>query len=92
MAYQPINYEQEVLNEINGTPKEYLPTLLQIIRLFRKNMPPQSSSDKPKKSTTRNLLKSGLVGLWKDRTDIKDNIAYARNLREQAQRRDLCSF
>jgi hypothetical protein len=38
-------------------------------------------------STARQLLASGLVGMWKDR-EIKDSAAYARILREKAQRRD----
>ncbi len=37
--------------------------------------------------TARKLLHSGLIGLWKDRKDIGDSAAYARQLREQAQRR-----
>ncbi len=37
--------------------------------------------------TARQLLHSGLIGLWKDRKDIEDSAAYARQLREQAQRR-----
>ena len=37
--------------------------------------------------TARQLLKSGLAGLWKNRKDIKDSSTYARQLREQAQRR-----
>ena len=40
-----------------------------------------------KRLTARQLLDSGLVGLWKDRTDITDSVAYARELREKAQRR-----
>jgi hypothetical protein len=32
--------------------------------------------------TARQLLNSGLIGLWKDRTDITDSAAYARQLRE----------
>ncbi len=35
----------------------------------------------------RQLRRSGLIGLWKDRTDIEDSSAYARRLREQAQQR-----
>ena len=34
--------------------------------------------------TVEELLKSGLVGIWKDRTDIKDNVEFARELREKA--------
>lgn len=37
--------------------------------------------------TARRLRRSGLIGLWKDRKDIEDSAAYARQLREQAQRR-----
>ncbi len=37
--------------------------------------------------TVGELRKSGLIGLWKDREDIEDSAAYARELREQVQRR-----
>ena len=37
--------------------------------------------------TARELLHSDLVGLWQDRSDITDSEVYARQLREQAQRR-----
>jgi len=33
------------------------------------------------------LLRSGLVGIWKNRDDIKDSSAFARQLREKAQHR-----
>lgn len=45
---------------------------------------------KPKRKrigTARQLLESGLVGLWKDRTDFPDSPAFARELRERAQKR-----
>ena len=37
--------------------------------------------------TAKQLLNSELIGLWKNRTDIADSLGYARQLREQAQRR-----
>jgi len=37
--------------------------------------------------TVGQLRRSGLIGLWKDRTDIEDSTLYARCLREQAQNR-----
>ncbi len=37
--------------------------------------------------TVGQLRRSGLIGLWKDRTDIEDSSAYARRLREQAKQR-----
>jgi GrpB-like predicted nucleotidyltransferase (UPF0157 family) len=39
------------------------------------------------KMTARDLLKSGLVGIWADREDIEDSLAFARQLRRQAERR-----
>jgi hypothetical protein len=49
---------------------------------------PQSQRSRPYTHlTVRELRQSGLIGLWKDRDDIKDSAAYARRLREQAQKR-----
>ncbi len=38
--------------------------------------------------TARQLLNSDLIGMWEDRTDIGDSSVYARQLREQAQKRE----
>lgn len=38
-------------------------------------------------STAESLLQSGLIGLWKDRRDIKESETFARQLRQQAQHR-----
>lgn len=37
--------------------------------------------------TVQALLDSGLVGMWRDRTDIGDSVEFARRLRDEAQRR-----
>jgi len=37
--------------------------------------------------TGADLLASGLFGLWKDRTDIADSVAFARRLRQEAESR-----
>ena len=37
--------------------------------------------------TGKDLLKSGLVGMWAKRKDIGDSVAFARKLRAQAQSR-----
>ena len=47
---------------------------------------PSPTSKRPR-LTARQLLQSGLIGLWKDREDITDSADYARQLREQAQKR-----
>ena len=46
---------------------------------------PNRSEKRP--LTASQILRSGLVGLWKDREDIEDSSSYARQLREQAQKR-----
>ncbi len=48
---------------------------------------PAASPSDVRKLTARRLLQSGVIGLWKDRTDIDDSSAFARRLREQAQTR-----
>ncbi|RLD05651.1 MAG: hypothetical protein DRI56_09145 [Chloroflexota bacterium] len=48
----------------------------------------QTTNIKPRpRLTVRQLRQSGLIGLWKDRDDIQDSAIYARQLREQAQKR-----
>lgn len=37
--------------------------------------------------TAKTLLKSGLVGMWKDRKDIGDSEEFATTLRQRAQTR-----
>lgn len=37
--------------------------------------------------TLGDLLASGLVGMWSERTDISDSVKFARSLREAAERR-----
>jgi hypothetical protein len=43
--------------------------------------------EKLERLTARGLIRSGLIGLWKDRKDIGDSADYARQLRQQAQKR-----
>jgi hypothetical protein len=46
-----------------------------------------SAKHKRRALTSRQLRRSALIGLWKDRDDIKDSASFARQLREQAQTR-----
>lgn len=38
MKIKVSDYEKQLINEIKNTPVEYLPNLLQIVRLFRKSI------------------------------------------------------
>ena len=44
----------------------------------------ESEKQEPK---YRRLLDTGIIGLWKDRTDIGDSSVFARRLRARAQSR-----
>lgn len=37
--------------------------------------------------TIGDIRRSGLLGMWRDRTDISDSSIYARELRQQAEQR-----
>ncbi|MFP4395380.1 MAG: hypothetical protein ACLFTI_08965 [Anaerolineales bacterium] len=52
---------------------------------------PTGTVSKPR-LTAQKLRQSGLIGMWKDRQDIQDGSAYARQLREQAQKRGDISY
>lgn len=38
MSSRVVTYEEQLVREINETPKEYWPNLLQLIRLFRESV------------------------------------------------------
>ena len=46
-----------------------------------------SAETKPRGIPASELLKSGLVGLWKDREDIGDSSEFARKLRARVEKR-----
>jgi hypothetical protein len=52
---------------------------------------PKEIQEREKPTTARALLKalreSGLIGMWKNRTDIKDSVKFARRLRRDAEKR-----
>ncbi len=47
---------------------------------------PSSLSGRPI-LTARQLVHSGLIGIWKDREEMDDSTTYARRIREEAQNR-----
>jgi hypothetical protein len=60
-------YEKQLVREIKATPEEYLPNLLEIVRLFRESM-----ALKPAEASFRQGWKESLAGetrpiseLWK---------------------------
>lgn len=55
---------------------------VEVILLAQSEVPVQR-----KVLTVRELRRSGLVGMWRERTDISDSSIYARELRQQAEQR-----
>ncbi len=49
-------------------------------------------SIRPSRMTAKDLLNSEILGLWKNRTDINDSLAFARQLREKAQKREGINY
>lgn len=55
-------------------------------------LPQESQRGNRSRLTVGELRRSGLFGLWKDRDDIQDSAAFARQLREQAQPETLSIY
>ncbi len=62
-------YEQQLVREIGRTPREYLPNLLQIVRLFR-----ESVALKPAEASFRQGWKEALAGETRPVSDLWEGI------------------
>lgn len=62
-------YEQQLVREIGRTPREYLPNLLQIVRLFR-----ESVALKPAEASFRQGWKETLAGETRPVSDLWEGI------------------
>jgi len=76
---QVIAKDGEVL--ITGLPYKKGQAVEIIVFLQPMTLPPRA------RLTVGHLRRSGLIGMWQDRRDIDDSSVYARQLREQVQRR-----
>ncbi len=80
-----------VLNERKAVYPEPALTADVIERLHERFLEAEQTEDAETASrghlTVGEFRESGLIGLWEDRTDIEDSAVYARELREQVQRR-----
>jgi len=62
-------YEEQLVREIKGTPEEYLPNLLQIVRLFR-----ESVSLKSAEASFRQGWKEALAGETRPVSELWEGI------------------
>jgi len=76
-----VDLKSELIRMIETLPESKILNVKKFIeRELHQSKPYMKASD---------LLNSELIGLWKDRNDIKDSSLYARYLREKAQKRSV---
>jgi len=69
MAIQVSTYTQQLVREINEMPEEYLPILLEIVRLFR-----ESVTLKPAEASFRQGWKEALAGETRPVSELWEGI------------------
>jgi hypothetical protein len=77
--------EQAILKELHQIPEERWGEVLTFLRSVKSGRQPPTA-DHPVFSG-RDLAGSHLIGVWADRTEIKDSQEFARQLRHQAEHR-----
>ena len=80
--------QDQILGALHRLEPERWPEVLAFIGYLRSISQPLMHRQQ---LTARDLLQSGLVGLWADRKDIEDSLGFARKLREQAEHRGVGS-
>jgi hypothetical protein len=83
MTPTPVS-EQQILDALRRVPPERWGTVLAMLTALQDE--PGAEPATPIR-TAADVLKSGLVGIWADRTDITDNHEFARRLRYEAEHR-----
>ncbi len=69
MSTEASAYEEQLIREIRGMPEEYLPNLLQMVRLFR-----DSVTLKPAETSFRQGWKEALTGETRPVADLWEGI------------------
>ena len=79
--------EKQVLDELRDLEPGRWLEVLDFIGYLKNRATLERAQARPRELTARDLLQSELVGLWADRDDIGDSLAFARQLRQQAEHR-----
>lgn len=79
--------QKRILEELRGLEPGHWLEVLDFIGYLKHRESLERAQTHPREMTARDLLQSELVGLWADRDDIGDNLAFARRLRQQAEHR-----
>ncbi len=78
---------QQILEELHGLDSDRWLEVLDFIGYLKHRASLERTLTRSRQLTARALLESELVGLWADRDDIGDSLAFARQLRQQAEHR-----
>lgn len=76
--------EQQIVEALHKVPRERWDMVLAWVSALERQ--PGEGDDRPIR-TAADVLQSGLVGIWADRTDIGDSREFARKLRYEAEHR-----
>ncbi len=71
---------EEILSEFSALPPEAQRLVADFIAFLRQRYGALQDVVQPK---TLDLSAEPFIGMWKDREDMKDSVAWVRNLREQ---------
>ena len=83
--------EQQILDALRQVPAERWGEILRYLdELAATARTPPGEPAGPPIRTAADLLQSGLVGIWADRSDIGDSREFARRLRYEAEHRRDC--
>jgi len=86
MAIQTVD-EDKILEELRGLEPDRWFEVLDFIGYLKQRASTQAAQAHAQELTAHDLLQSDLVGLWADRDDIGDSLAFAHQLRRRAEHR-----
>ena len=84
MSANAVN-EQIIVEELHQIPQERWGEVLTFLRSLQPKSQP-TTTDQPIITGT-DLAGSDLIGVWAERTDVKDGLDFARQLRQRAEQR-----
>jgi len=79
--------ERQVIEGLRDLDPGRWSEVLDFIGYLRQRAAVDRAQAHTRQLTARDLLRSNVVGLWADRRDIGDSVAFARRLRKRAERR-----
>jgi len=83
--------QKQILEELRSLEPSRWSEVLDFIGYLKHRATSERVPAHSQELTACALLQSELVGLWADRDDVGDSLAFARQLRRQAEHRRRCA-